>query len=312
MERVYDRELLDFIQSSPSVYHMIAGQKQRLLAAGYTQLLESEAWELRPGGKYFITRNGSAIAAFRVPEGPFRGFMIMASHSDSPTLKVKERPEITVEGAYKKLNVELYGGALLAPWFDRPLSVAGRLLLRTAEGVRTCLVDAGRDLVLIPSLAIHMNREVNAGYAYRVQRDLLPLYGGAEARDLTVLLAQEAGVNPEDVLDHDLFVYDRQPPSIWGAEREFLSSPRLDDTQCAFASLTGFLESEGGESLPVHVVFDNEEIGSSTRQGADSTLLEDTLRRIAAGLGLDERTYLAKLSQSFLLSADNAHAMHPN
>ena len=157
-----------------------------------------------------------------------------------------------------------------------------------------------------------MNREVNAGYEYRVQRDLLPLYGGAEARDLTVLLAQEAGADPADVLDHDLFVYDRQAPSIWGAEREFLSSPRLDDTQCAFASLTGFLESEGGESLPVHVVFDNEEIGSSTRQGADSTLLADTLRRITAGLGLDERTYLEKLSQSFLLSADNAHAMHPN
>ncbi|MBS6354905.1 MAG: M18 family aminopeptidase, partial [Oscillibacter sp.] len=254
MEREYDKELLDFIQNSPSVYHMIAGQKQRLLAAGYTQLLESEAWELRPGGKYFITRNGSAIAAFRVPEGPFRGFMIMASHSDSPALKVKEHPEITVEGTYRKLNVELYGGALLAPWFDRPLSVAGRLFLRTAEGVRPCLVDAGRDLVLIPSLAIHMNREVNAGYEYRVQRDLLPLYGGAEARDLTVLLAQEAGADPADVLDHDLFVYDRQAPSIWGAEREFLSSPRLDDTQCAFASLTGFLESEGGESLPVHVV----------------------------------------------------------
>ena len=312
MERAYDKKLLDFIQNSPSVYHMIAGQKQRLLAAGYTQLLESEAWELRPGEKYFLTRNGSAIAAFRVPEGPFRGFMIMASHSDSPALKVKEHPEITVEGTYRKLNVELYGGALLAPWFDRPLSVAGRLFLRTAEGVRPCLVDAGRDLVLIPSLAIHMNREVNAGYEYRVQRDLLPLYGGAEARDLTALLAREAGADPADVLDHDLFVYDRQAPSIWGAEREFLSSPRLDDTQCAFASLTGFLESEGGESLPVHVVFDNEEIGSSTRQGADSTLLADTLRRITAGLGLDERTYLEKLSQSFLLSADNAHAMHPN
>ena len=172
MERVYDRELLDFIQSSPSVYHMIAGQKQRLLAAGYTQLLESEAWELRPGGKYFLTRNGSAIAAFRVPEGDFRGIMIMASHSDFPALKIKEHPEIPVGGAYQKLNVELYGGALLAPWFDRPLSVAGRLFLRTAEGVKACLVDAGRDLVLIPSLAIHMNRNANAGQEYLVQRDL--------------------------------------------------------------------------------------------------------------------------------------------
>ena len=312
MERAYDQELLEFIQNSPSVYHVIAGQKQRLLEAGYRQLLEGEAWDLRPGGRYFLTRNGSAILAFRVPEGDFRGFMIMASHSDFPALKIKEHPEIPVGGAYQKLNVELYGGALLAPWFDRPLSVAGRLFLRTAEGVKACLVDAGRDLVLIPSLAIHMNRNANAGQEYLVQRDLLPLYGGAEAESLVALLARENDLDPADVLGQDLFVYNRQAPSIWGAGREFLSSPHLDDVQCAFASLTGFLESGGGAGLPIHVVFDNEEVGSSTRQGAASTLLEDTLRRIAAGLGLSEPSYLAKLARSFLLSADNAHAMHPN
>ena len=239
MERAYDQELLEFIQNSPSVYHVIAGQKQRLLEAGYRQLLEGEAWDLRPGGRYFLTRNGSAILAFRVPEGDFRGFMIMASHSDFPALKIKEHPEIPVGGAYQKLNAELYGGALLAPWFDRPLSVAGRLFLRTAEGVKACLVDAGRDLVLIPSLAIHMNRNANAGQEYLVQRDLLPLYGGAEAESLVALLARENGLDPADVLGQDLFVYNRQAPSIWGAGREFLSSPHLDDVQCAFASLTG-------------------------------------------------------------------------
>ena len=312
MEKNYDRALLDFIQQHPSVYHVIDGQKQLLQAAGYEQLLESRSWMIREGGKYFVTRNGSAIIAFRVPKKDFQGFMIMASHSDSPALKVKEHPEITVEGMYKKLNVELYGGALLAPWFDRPLSVAGRLFVRTSGGVQMRLADAGRDLVLIPSLAIHMNREVNSGYEYKVQRDLLPLYGAADAPGLVDVIAGAAGVAPEDVVGHDLFVYNRQAPSIWGAQREFLSSPKLDDLQCAFSSLCGFLESDPAESIPVHAVFDNEEIGSATKQGAASGFLEDTLRRIAAGLGLTQEGYLEKLPQSFMLSADNAHGMHPN
>lgn len=312
MERDYNRELLDFIQGHPSVYHVIEGQKQRLLEAGYEQLLESRSWTIRQGGKYFLTRNGSALIAFRVPETQFRGFMIMASHSDSPVFKIKENPEMTVDGAYRKLNVELYGGALLAPWFDRPLSVAGRVLVRTAEGVRMRLVNVDRDLLLIPSLAIHMNRAVNTGYEYKVQRDLLPLYGTAEAKDLLELIAQECGLDAGTIVGHDMFVYNRQAPSVWGAEREFISSPKLDDLQCAFSSLCGFLESGPGESIPVHVVFDNEEIGSSTKQGAASAFLEDTLRRIAAGLGLTESEYLEKLPQSFMLSADNAHGMHPN
>lgn len=312
MERDYNRELLDFIQGHPSVYHVIEGQKQRLLEAGYEQLLESRSWTIRQGGKYFLTRNGSALIAFRVPEKQFRGFMIMASHSDSPVFKIKENPEMTVDGAYRKLNVELYGGALLAPWFDRPLSVAGRVLVRTAEGVRMRLVNVDRDLLLIPSLAIHMNRAVNTGYEYKVQRDLLPLYGTAEAKDLLELIARECGLDAGAIVGHDLFVYNRQAPSVWGAEWEFISSPRLDDLQCAFSSLSGFLESGPGESVPVHVVFDNEEIGSSTKQGAASAFLEDTLRRIAAGLGLTESEYLEKLPQSFMLSADNAHGMHPN
>lgn len=312
MEQDYSRELLRFIQNHPSPYHVVEGQKQRLLEAGYEQLLESRSWSIREGGKYFLTRNGSSIVAFRVPKKTFSGFMIMASHSDSPMLKIKENPEITVDGAYKKLNVELYGGALLAPWFDRPLSVAGRVLIRTAEGVQTRLVNVERDLLLIPSLAIHMNRQTNEGYAYKVQRDLLPLYGTADVESLLDLVARETGAAPGSVAGHDLFVYNRQAPSIWGARGEFMSSPKLDDTQCAFASLCGFLESEPGEGLPVHAVFDNEEVGSSTKQGAASSLLEDTLRRIAEGLGLTQSEYLEKLPQSFMLSADNAHGLHPN
>ena len=312
MAHNYDREMLEFIQRNPSSYHVIEGQKRRLLEAGYEQLLESGDWAIREGGKYFVTRNGSAMVAFRVPKRDFKGFMIMASHSDSPMLKIKENPEITVEGAYQKLNVEVYGGALLAPWFDRPLSVAGRVLLRTKDGVRARLVNVDRDLLLIPSLAIHMDRGANNGHEYKVQRDLLPLYGMGEAEPLLEVVAGVCGAEPGEILGHDLFVYNRQAPSIWGAREEFLSSPRLDDIQCGFSSLAGFLESEPGESIPVHVVLDNEEIGSSTRQGAASTFLEDTLRRITAGLGLTQGDYLQKLPQSFMLSADNAHGMHPN
>lgn len=312
MEQTYSGALVRFIQEHPSVYHVIEGQRQQLLAAGYEQLLESRPWCLRPGGRYFVTRNGSALIAFRIPEGDFRGFMMMASHSDSPALKIKEKPEITVEGTYKKLNVEVYGGALLSPWFDRPLSVAGRLYVRQGNAVRMELVDFRRDLLLIPSLAIHMEPTANKGLELKAQRDLLPLYGLADARDLLTLAAREAGVDPAAVVGHDLFVYNRQAPSVWGDGGVFLSSPRLDDLQCAFASLQGFLESRESASVPVHVVFDNEEIGSSTRQGAASPFLRDTLVRLSESLGLSEGAYLAMLSQSFLLSADNVHALHPN
>ena len=312
MDFPYSGALARFIQEHPSVYHVIEGQRQLLLAAGYEPLLESRPWRLRPGGRYFVTRNGSALIAFRIPEGGFRGFMIMASHSDSPALKIKEQPEITVEGAYKKLNVEVYGGALLAPWFDRPLSAAGRLFVRQGDEIRMELVDFGRDLLLIPSLAIHMEPAANKGLELKPQRDLLPLYGLADARDLLDLAAQEAGVDRKAVVGHDLFVYNRQAPSVWGDGGVFLSSPRLDDLQCAFASLQGFLESRESAAIPVHAVFDNEEIGSSTRQGAASPFLRDTLVRLTESLGLPESAYLAGLSRSFLLSADNVHALHPN
>lgn len=312
MKKDYSKELLQFISSHPSVFHVIEGQKSLLMASGYKQLLESEKWKLQKGGKYFVIRNGSAILAFRVPTAEFSGFMVMASHSDSPVLKVKENPDITVKGLYKKLNVELYGGALLAQWFDRPLSAAGRVFLRTASGVGSRLVNINRDLLLIPSLAIHMNRTVNSGYEYKVQRDLLPLYGTEDADDFLTEIAKEADVAPNMIIGHDLYLYNRQAPSIWGAHREFMSSPKLDDLQCSWSSLMGFLESEEADCIPVHVVFDNEEVGSVTKQGAASGFLKDTLKRITECLGLSESEYLAMLPQSFMLSGDNAHAAHPN
>lgn len=307
------RKLFDFITASPSPFHAVQNMKQRLEEEGYQQLLESRNWELKEGGRYYVIRNGSSILAFRVPKAEFRGFQIMASHSDSPSFKIKEHPEMEVEGHYVKLNVEKYGGMLCAPWFDRPLSVAGRLVVREGERLVTKLVSVDRDLVMIPNLAIHMNREANDGYKYNVQKDLLPLYGmGCEKGTFMRQIAESAGVQEEDIVGDDLFLYSRMQGSIWGAEEEFMSIGKLDDLQCAFASLQAFLAAEDGDSIPVHCVFDNEEVGSGTKQGAASTFLVDTLLRINESLGRTSGQYRQALASSFMLSADNAHAVHPN
>ena len=305
--------LMAYLDESVSCYHAAAGLASLLEAAGYQRLLESQNWELKAGGKYYVIRNGSSILAFRIPKTEFRGFQIMASHSDSPSFKIKENPEMEVEGHYVKLNVEKYGGMLCAPWFDRPLSVAGRLVVREGNRLVTKLVSVDRDLVLIPNLAIHMNREANDGYKYNAQKDLLPLYGmGCEKGTFLKQIAEAAGVHAEDIVGNDLFLYNRMEGSIWGAEEEFISIGKLDDLQCAFASLQAFLAAEDGESIPVHCVFDNEEVGSSTKQGAASTFLLDTLQRINEGLGRTNGQYHQALASSFMLSADNAHAVHPN
>ena len=307
------KQLFDFITSSPSPFHAVWNMKQRLESEGYEQLLESQNWELKEGGKYYVIRNGSSILAFRIPKTEFRGFQIMASHSDSPSFKIKENPEMEVEGHYVKLNVEKYGGMLCAPWLDRPLSVAGRLVGREGNRIVTKLVSVDRDLVLIPNLAIHMNREANDGYKYNAQKDMLPLYGmGCEKGTFLKQIAEAAGVHAENIVGSDLFLYNRMEGSIWGAEEEFISIGNLDDLQCAFASLQAFLAAEDGGSIPVHCVFDNEEVGSSTKQGAASTFLLDTLQRINEGLGRTNGQSHQALASSFMLSADNAHAVHPN
>lgn len=307
------KKLLKFIQKSPTAFQAIEEMSQKLQKEGFKELKEEKHWNLKPGENYYVTRNHSAIIAFSIPEKPVWKFHIMASHSDSPALKIKENPEMEVEKAYIKLNVERYGGMLLSPWFDRPLSVAGRLIVRKDGEIREKLIMVDKDLLVIPSLAIHMNREVNDGYKYNVQKDMLPLYSDYDGKgSFMKLMAAEAGVSEKDVLGHDLFLYDRTPGTIWGANEEFISAPRLDDIQCAFASLEGFLRGERKESIAVHCVLDNEEVGSSTKQGAASTFLKDTLKRINMGLGRTEEEYLMALADSFMVSADNAHALHPN
>ena len=306
-------ELLDFIGKSYSCFHVIENMKKEFNKEGFEQLSESEEWKLKEGGKYYVTRNESSIIAFKIPAKDFKAFNIVASHSDFPTFKVKENAEIEVEKKYTKLNVEGYGGMLCAPWFDRPLSVAGRILVKEGDKIKTKLVNVDRDLLMIPNLAIHMNRDVNNGYKYNPQVDMLPLFGGEDTKgSFMKIIAESADVKKEDILSTDLFLYNRMQGSFWGANEEFISSAKLDDTQCAFSSMKGFLKGQNEKTVSVHCVLDNEEVGSGTKQGAASTFLKDTLVRINKAMGRTEEEYLRALASSFMLSADNAHAVHPN
>ena len=297
--------LKHFLDASVSVYHAIDALRKTLEEAGYTQLSESETWNLAPGGKYYMTRSGTAIMAFRVPQSSPKGFMLSASHSDRPCFKVKENCEL--KGNYTRMAVERYGGMLIAPWLDRPLSIAGRALVETETGVESKLVNIDQDLLLMPNVAIHMNRQANEGYKWNPAVDTLPLMGGKDAAGKLEKLLEEAAGGK--VLGHDLYLYIRQKASIWGMDEEYISSAALDDLACAWLCTQGFLKAAETEAIPVLCVFDNEEVGSSSLQGADSDLLGLLLQRICGSLGLKLENML---SQSFMLSADNAHAIHPN
>lgn len=307
------QELIDFIKKSPSCYHVIHNIAAELEEAGYEQLNEAKEWTLHKGGRYFVTRNQSSLIAFMLPEETLGGFLICASHSDSPTFKLKSNYEMTVDDRYLKLNVEKYGGMICSTWLDRPLSVAGRVVVNRGDGIESVLVNLDRDLCLIPNLAIHMNRQINEGYAYNAQKDMLPLLGEGTAKGkLKELLAGAAGVEEEALLGYDLFLYLREDGRIWGAEQEFYSSPKIDDLQCAFASKEAFLQAENTGMSKVLAVFDNEEVGSGTKQGAKSTFLSDVLARIQEGLSLTKGESIRQIASSMMLSADNGHALHAN
>ena len=307
------QELIDFIKKSPSCYHVIHNIAAELEEAGYEQLNEAKEWTLHKGGRYFVTRNQSSLISFMLPEETMGGFLICASHSDSPTFKLKSNYEMTVDDRYLKLNVEKYGGMICSTWLDRPLSVAGRVVVNRGDGIESVLVNLDRDLCLIPNLAIHMNRQINEGYAYNAQKDMLPLLGEGTAKGkLKELLAETAGVEEEALLGYDLFLYLREDGRIWGAEQEFYSSPKIDDLQCAFASKEAFLQAENTGMSKVLAIFDNEEVGSGTKQGAKSTFLSDVLARIQEGLSLTKGESIRQIASSMMLSADNGHALHPN
>ena len=304
-------QLFDFIQCSPTASHTAATVRAMLVQAGFTQLLESQPWDLQPGGRYYTTRGMSSLIAFQVPKADFHGFSVIAPHGDSPCFKVKESPELRVDGQYTKLNTEVYGGMQLALWTDRPLSVAGRLAVRTENGVKGVLCDIRRDLLLIPGVAIHMNRGVNEGVKLDPQKDTLPLLGGSQA-DLKKLVAENAGVAPEDILSWDLYLYSRAQGTVFGAEKEFIAAPRLDDLECVFAAAKAFLAGENRENVTVLSLFDNEETGSLTRQGADSPFLSEVLERLSLSCGKSREEHLRAIASGFMLSADNAHAVHPD
>lgn len=304
-------QLFDFIQCSPTASHTAATVRAMLVQAGFTQLLESQPWDLQPGGRYYTTRGMSSLIAFQVLKADFHGFSVIAPHGDSPCFKVKESPELRVDGQYTKLNTEVYGGMQLALWTDRPLSVAGRLAVRTESGVKGLLCDIRRDLLLIPGVAIHMNRGVNEGVKLDPQKDTLPLLGGSQA-ELKKLVAENAGVAPEDILSWDLYLYSRAQGTVFGAEKEFIAAPRLDDLECVFAAAKAFLAGENRENVTVLSLFDNEETGSLTRQGADSPFLSEVLERISLSCGKSREEHLRAIASGFMLSADNAHAVHPD
>ena len=300
--------MMDFIRRSPTAFHAVANLREMLEGQGFRPLNECESWKLVPGGRYCVTRNQSSIIAFRIPKGDFNHFQLVASHSDSPCFKLKPSAGRDSNG-YAILNVEKYGGMIMQTWFDRPLSIAGRAVVRTAEGIGTRLVCLDRDLALIPNLPIHFNRAVNDGVKLNPQVDMLPVIGEA-GTDYMALVAEALGVDGADILGCDLYLVIRDEPRRWGAKGEYIVSPRLDDLECAYASIRALLNAKPSDHVDMACVFDNEEVGSGTRQGADSTFLSEVTRRIVATLGGGD--YETALARSMMLSADNAHGVHPN
>lgn len=309
------QQLFDFLNRSVSPFHAVQNAADLLDAAGYLRLEEADYWNLEPGCGYYTTRNGSSLIAWRIPAHAIGGWRITASHSDSPTWRVKNT-DIKSAGCVK-FNVEGYGGMIMSSWLDRPLSVAGRVLVRDeAEGTLTSrLVNLDRDLLVIPSLAIHMDRTANDGHKFNSQVDMQPLYGPEGARPFPDLVAEAAGVDKEAIVDWDLSLYTRQAPTRIGPDGEFFMSPRIDDLECAATTLYAFLEAApqtDSACAPVWAMFDNEEVGSGTRQGAQSSFLRDVLDRILSAVPHSAQSMAQALANSFLLSADNAHAAHPN
>lgn len=312
-EKDYVKELFSYIDNSPSPFHTIETTRRLLTEAGFLEVQENQSWSLEKGGSYFVVRNDSAVIAFRIPKQEAAGFHMVASHSDSPSFKIKEHAELTLDKAYTKLNVEKYGGMLMSTWFDRPLSVAGRVYVNTAEGIQKKLVHFDEDLLVIPNLAIHMNRDANSGMQYSAQTDMCPVLSTtADKEQFRTLLAKKIGVDTEDVLGQDLYLYTRQKGLLVGTDKDMLMSPRLDDLECAYTSMQALAETMPESYINICAVLDNEEVGSGTRQGADSDFLYSTLKRIVYALGGTEEAYMKLVADSFLISADNAHAIHPN
>ena len=305
------KDLMNFLDSSVTMFHAINECEKVLKDSGYIYLPENEKWNIR-AGKYYTKRNSSSLIAFDIANGDYH-FQISAAHSDSPTFKLKDRPIIESNG-YLKLNVEAYGGMIDATWLDKPLTLAGRVMVDTKDGIETRLLFIDKDLLIIPNVPIHFNREINKGFAFNNQVDMLPVFsaGNLSEADFDKMLAKELGVKPEAILAKDLYLVNRQKATVIGYDNELISSGRLDDLECVYTSLLGFIEAMNNDHINVFAVFDNEEVGSVTKQGAMSTFLVSTLNRINKALGKSDEDYYRAIAKSMLISCDNAHAIHPN
>ncbi len=305
------KELIAFIEESPTAFHAVESISKRLLANGFTPLNEADVWSLEAGKGYFVTRNQSSVIAFRVPKEEIKSAMISASHTDSPMFKLKSNAQSVAFGEYVRLNTERYGGTILSSWMDRPLSLAGRVILCKEDNFLAKNVKIDRDLLLIPNIAIHCNPGINTGYSFNPAVDMLPLLSQSDGKKNTVkeLLAKELSCTEEEIAGMDLYVFNRTPASIWGAEREFFSAPRIDNLMCAYGTLQGFCNAQSKRALTVYYAADNEETGSATKQGAGSVFLSDVMDRICEQFSLDKHRLLAS---SMMVSADNGHARHPN
>ena len=307
------KRFLEFIKNTPTAFHAVSELKKILLENGYKELDEKNKWDLEKGAKYFLTRNSSSLVAFTVPSNDFKSYKITAAHLDSPTFKLK--PNFTLDrGKYLKLNTEVYGGPIFSTWFDRPLGIAGRVFVLEEGKIVEKLININEPLTMIPNLPIHYNRKANTGYEYNPQIDLIPLYSDKSfgSESLSDLLASKLEVSKENILSSDLYLTVLDRGCLVGPNKEFVMAPQIDNLECSLALTLALLDSNNDNNVNVCALFDNEEIGSSTRQGACGTLLLDTLKRIAYNLGLNEEDYLARLASSFIISADNAQGFHPN
>ena len=321
MEKKLALELIDFLYDSPSACHGVKATQKILDENGFIEIKETDKWDLQAKGKYYVIKNDSALIAFEVGTGDIEetGFRLIGAHTDVPGFRIKPNPQMISEGKYVKLNTEVYGGPILHTWFDRPLSIAGKVSLKGESPLKpeTRLVNINKPLLIIPSLAIHMNREVNEGFKINRQVDTLPLLGlindKLEKEDyLMNILAEELQVNKEDILNFELGLYEYEKGMLIGMNEELISSGRFDDLWMVYAGIRALVDSRENEATKVMICIDNEEIGSLTAEGADSTLLNNILERITLGLGKDREGYYRTLANSIMISADLAHAVHPN
>ena len=305
-------ELIDFINNSPVSFFAVENIKKTLLDNGYVELEENKPFNLKPSDKVFFVRNNSSLVALDIGESiseEYSAYHIIASHSDSPCFKLKPVADSKTD-IYNKINVEVYGGLIAPSWLDRPLAIAGRVVVNTPEGIEYRLVNIEDNLLMIPNMCIHFNRNINSGYEYDPSVDLQAFIGQElEGSPLRKLLADHLSIKDEDIVNFDLYLYNHEQGYLWGKKKEYVSSPRLDDLECVFASTKALVESHNPKAINVLYIADNEEVGSSSRQGAYSDFLEQVLKEVSDKLNI---SYKLSIANSFLISADNAHAVHPN